>query len=153
MNETSEQIETQIIEISKECSNFLAPLKSELEQAEKRGLAKEHIEQLREKIKRAETSDNITLASLNVRLIEAKKRENKATAEKEAEIERRSASDKAIMKAQMQGAWFREGGDLAGFQAAWEELYKAEIMKRTLARVAGDERKGIRSIRNIFGGV
>ena len=153
MNETSEQVETQIADISKECLSFLAPLRLELEQAEKRGLAKEHIEQLREKIKRVETSDNVTLASLNVRLIEAKKRENKATAEKEAEIERRSASDKAIMKAQMQGAWIREGGDLDGFHAAWEELYKAEIMKRTLARVAGDERKGIQSIKNIFGGV
>ena len=78
----------------------------------------------------------------------AQERESKEIAARQAEDAARVASNKAIMRTELRGAWISEGGSAADFESAFDELYRAEMIRRALARSRGDTAKGRQAVKN-----
>lgn len=148
INETAQEVESIKNTITAECDNLTQITQNELDQARAQNLTETQISELEARLKKVKAANGMTLSDIEVRLIQARDREAKEQLERNAEMLARSASEKAVMKAQLQGAWLREGGSLNDFKLAWNDIYKAEMIKRTMARSSVDEKNATQAIRN-----
>ena len=148
MIETVQEVQEKQAAIEQECKNLVSHLETQLAYANENNMTADYRAKLEGEIEKAKAANNATLADLGARLAQAQERESKETAARQAEDAARVASNKAIMKAELQSAWISEGGSAADFEVAFDELYRAEMIRRALARSRGDTAKGRQAVKD-----
>jgi hypothetical protein len=126
--------------IAAECANFEGGIQRELDLAYLKGMEANYIAGLEAQLSSAKERGAKLLERVDSELTAAKEALIQKQQALQEQSELNAENVKQQIKEELRSAWVLSGGDPANFEAAFDDLYTAEIKKRTLAKLDEDKK-------------
>jgi hypothetical protein len=148
-NESSAALKRQLDQAVQEGVEKTDRLARDLEQARERKMSPAYVKELEARLEKLIAFNAKVIGDLKIALGQAQERERQQEEAEKQHASDRAAAVKETIRAELLAAYLQAGGDHAGFEQEWPELYREELKRRTQAERRNADKQVVDLIRSV----